>query len=348
MFRAARATGRETTLSVHDHLVNPPDTMDAEYPMSHDETDHLSSASALHTEGSSPPPLPPPAPDARSVRRLNRGWPVHWISWVFAIAAIAPGPLALALTVLRTSEAEPIGRVGGSIVVTCLWIGLFYLLAWGAYALCRRSKIAANVTFCVLCTLLLALFFSSLGRASDLKRRQDARSELLPRLTEQWRSRQAAYSNQAQALVKDGGLSPATLHSLDEIETRLAAMRELAAANASLGDYLLGMTQRTIDAFKAEGFSERAARQEASRFMAAWPMDVLVQIRDSEAQSCAGFIALLELLRDEWGRWEYDQAQDMTLFETDEAVERFNLIHAQLEEAAAQQQRAIAELGERR
>lgn len=190
------------------------------------------------------PDMPPTStrPGGASTRPSARGWPMHWSAWIFSLALLVPGIVNLVATALRTTDFELVGDVGGALVAYSIFLGIIYLLSWGAYILFRRSRLAANLTFCILCSLLLLFTIMSLNRLREVK----ARGEATARFRQQEAELQERLRRQFEQNEIDAGVQEQAAQALDEFAGQLKGE---AAQEARGSARLLRQMRVTTEAF---------------------------------------------------------------------------------------------------
>lgn len=303
----------------------------------------------------SQPPTPPPrprssasVPGAVADGAARRGLALHWISWIFALAVILPGVVLLVLAAARSAEAASVGEAGGRLVAACIVVGICYLLAWAVQAISRGSKPAANITFCLLCSVWLAVFVARLVRAEAVTEGQAAeptpRQIVLQQGERQWGELALHYLELTKPYKEAGGADVATITSVDDIAFRLQELAKLKAANEEMTAYFTGFESRTAAAFAAAGLPADEAAREARLLRDDVHADLHLRVRDIDRRIWESSEELLRFFRETWGEWQYEVETGTILLPTDEAIEIVSRLQTQIDEAMGEQTRLTLEL----
>ncbi len=145
----------------------------------------------------------------------------------------------------------------------------------------------------------------------------------------------AVFNDALQAVVSAGGTDPSTLKTRAMIDERIGLVETLAAANDTLAQKTRELSDGLEQRFETAGVSEEVRK----RYLAGMTtrMATLFRLRDVQRELFRAMLSQLRLLRDSWGKWEFDAASQLVMFEEDEPLERFGSSAARIQELATEE-----------
>lgn len=117
------------------------------------------------------------------------------------------------------------------------------------------------------------------------------------------------------------------ISTLDELEVERSYNIAVYEATRSYNDFLDGLEetyQSKVDSMELEPEFRKIAVAEMARFLQTWEYSGAHEYRRLDVEICGVAIKALELLRDGWGEWHYDQASSRIRFDSPDLEFRFS------------------------
>jgi hypothetical protein len=151
------------------------------------------------------------------------------------------------------------------------------------------------------------------------------------------------YDDALARLLEAGALEESTLTSVSEIVDRIELNEAFGEANAAVAQHANDMPGHLERKLRDADIDERAMATVNAGFLESFNarMPLMLRVRELDAAIVEVAGAMLNFLKDEWGRWEHDPETQTTYFETDEAVARYDELITQLNTLSAEQDQAI-------
>ena len=145
------------------------------------------------------------------------------------------------------------------------------------------------------------------------------------------------YNTAYKEALQTGGISPIGLVSIEVVDHRITCFENLAAVNEQLTNATDDMLDRLTRDLEARGIPESMREEVLAGFSKGFQKDQLLLMRDTDRRLCDGAIQLLNLLKERWGTWSYDEASEAFVFDDDATTDRYNQLFAAIGEAANEQ-----------
>jgi hypothetical protein len=147
------------------------------------------------------------------------------------------------------------------------------------------------------------------------------------------------YEKSAKALGEIEPVNFATLKQKDQIAARRSVVEQYIAANSEFVSTIsnqAGMIQSELQirGLKPEKIEKLVA---AYRKETAASHELVLQIRQCDAQSGKVFLALLDLTETQWGKWTHNSTEGYTVFDDEASADQFEKLCRQLENVFEQQ-----------
>lgn len=145
------------------------------------------------------------------------------------------------------------------------------------------------------------------------------------------------YETAFNEFMSSSGIAPNGLSSVEAIDKRIAIAQNLKQANGRLTDIIRGMPERFRSELLRSGAAVRDLDAAVAGFKDGARLDLLLRIRDEDVIVCDSAIALLGLLKTEWGGWDVSDDGLSIEFYNESVVPRYNQLIADLDAAAERQ-----------
>jgi hypothetical protein len=145
------------------------------------------------------------------------------------------------------------------------------------------------------------------------------------------------YDQALGVLIAAEILNGATLTSREGLAPRRKAVEDFLAANASLHKFI-GDSERL---FEEELIAHNLSPDSRAKAMAGFHSKnrnaLVMKVRDTDQRIGSAFLAELDLLEKQWGRWTFDKATDQFQFQEAAAAQRHAALQKEIDEASQEQ-----------
>ena len=146
-----------------------------------------------------------------------------------------------------------------------------------------------------------------------------------------------AYQALIQRIMTEGSVDPSGITSQSIIDQRLKLVRQADAANQKLTQSIRTLAQRYRTELLKSNVDAKSADASVRGFEAGAKINLLLEIREEDRKVYACMTKIFELLKREWSRWNYDRASQMVRFNNDKALQDYNQLISELQQAAEHQ-----------
>lgn len=132
-----------------------------------------------------------------------------------------------------------------------------------------------------------------------------------------------AYNAANQKMMATGGADPAEINSKTDIENIKKATIELRTATQKLSEISKMIPDRFRKALESENIGPDIIEENVRGFTAGMNLDFAARLHDANIKMCDVSVKVLDLLKREWGRWEFHPSENAMSFESASAEKQF-------------------------
>jgi hypothetical protein len=136
-----------------------------------------------------------------------------------------------------------------------------------------------------------------------------------------------------------GSFDPATIRSREALAERRAMFEGMRDANEALTEAVRSVRTDLERRLRERNMSMNVRTAAVNQAVLGMNTPLLLRIRESDRVLATTAIEILNLLEANWGQWEIDPADGMTIWTTDAQVAQHNELIEAILEAAAEQER---------
>jgi hypothetical protein len=153
-----------------------------------------------------------------------------------------------------------------------------------------------------------------------------------------------AYDNAGADVELDGGFDPAVFKAVKDIDRVVGRLKGLQAASVALAAQVRVLPDRFADELRQTGVSEANVGSALRGFRSGANIDRMLSTHQDDQDGCSVMIQMLNVLKREWNRWEFDVEQEGVVFDRDNAADEYNELAEKLSVIIERQMQTQREL----
>ncbi len=143
------------------------------------------------------------------------------------------------------------------------------------------------------------------------------------------------YESARMRYVQSGGTDASTIRNLEQLESREAVIKDFGQANEGLLKFLHGIDAHLNAALDKVELTSQQRGQAIQNYKKGASLEVVLAIRELDQEVANDSLAVMNLLRTEWGKWKVQG--NAVVFDRSSAATEFNSILGRIAAAGKKQ-----------
>lgn len=152
------------------------------------------------------------------------------------------------------------------------------------------------------------------------------------------------YEQAVSVYLEAGGIGEASIKSLADIDAAVERIDAVIARSRDISALVREAPGSLFSRMIERGMVEDQARRMLGGALSTMHVDLALAVRQADEATFENQREMCAVLKAEWGRWEFDEASDMILFERDAAVETYSRLFEKQQQLQQEAQAAIRAL----